>query len=246
MNANLFPVLVVVGIALVVLVGVLAFLAEKKRREMLQGVAASRGWHYTQRDDDWAHYFDGSPFGQGHNRQAHNILRGLHDGREFVGFDFVYHTTETSTNAQGHTSSREVKHWYSVLALRTVDGLPRLEVSPENFLGRAFGKLTNRDIQLESEEFNRAFTVVCPDRRFAYDILHPRLMEQLLVTRDVGWKIENGWILAIESGRHDVTDIDRRLAVIDGVLDAVPDFVRQQYGIPPAGPGGPSEQGGTA
>ena len=235
MDSSLLPVLFIFGVGVVVLVGVLAYLADKKRREMLQGVAASRGWHYTDRDDAWAHHFDGSPFGQGHNRQAHNILRGTHDGREFVGFDFVYHTTETSTDAQGRTSRREVKHWYSVLALRTADGLPRLEVSPEGFFGRAIGKLTNRDIQLESEEFNRAFTVVSSDRRFAFDILHPRLMEQLLLTRDVGWKIENGWILAIEPGRHDVEDVDRRLAVIDGVLDAVPGFVRQQYGLPPAG-----------
>ena len=175
------------------------------------------------------------PFGRGHNRQAHNILRGIHDGREFVGFDFVYHTTETSTNAQGHTSSREVEHWYSVLALRTADGLPRLEVTPEGFFGRALGKLTNRDIQLESEEFNRAFTVTSDDRRFASDMLHPRLMEQLLRTRDVGWKIEQGWILTVEDGRHDVAEIDRRLAVVDGVLDAVPGFVRRQYGLPPRG-----------
>lgn len=238
MNATLLPVLLVVGIGVVVLVGVLAFLAEKKRREMLQGVAAVRGWQYTQRDDAWAQHFEGAPFGHGHNRQAHNILRGAHDGREFVGFDFVYHTTQTSTDAQGRTSSREVSHWYSVLALRAADGLPRLEVNPEGFFGRALGKLTNRDIELESEEFNRAFTVSSPDRRFASDILHPRLMEQLLLTRDVGWKIDQGWILAIEPGRHDVDDMDRRLAVIDGVLDAVPDFVRQQYGLPPAGTGG--------
>lgn len=235
MDSSLFPVLVVVGIAGVALIAVLAYLFEKKRREMLEGIATARGWSYTRRDDSWADRFDGAPFGRGHNRQAHNILRGPHDGREFVGFDFVYHTTETSTNAQGHTTSREVKHWYSVLALRTADSLPRLEVSPEGFFGRALGKLTNRDIELESEEFNRAFTVVSSDRRFASDILHPRLMEQLLRTPDVGWKIEDGWILAVEPGRHDVTDIDRRLGVIDGVLDTVPDFVRQQHGLPPRG-----------
>lgn len=241
MNASLLPVLFVVGIGVIILIAVLAYLAEKKRRELLQGVAASRGWQYTRRDDSWAGYFDGAPFGRGHNRQAHNILTGTHDGRDFVGFDYLYHTTETSTDAQGHTSSREVSHWYSVLALRTAAGFPVLEVSPEGFFGRALGKLTNRDIQLESEEFNRAFTVVSSDRRFAYDILHPRLMEQLLLTRDVGWKIQQGWILAVESGRHDVEDIDRRLAVIDGVLDAVPDFVRQQYGVPAAG--GTGEEG---
>jgi hypothetical protein len=234
-NSSLLPLLFVVGLGVVVLVAVLAFLAEKKRRELLQSVAASRGWQYTRRDDAWARSFEGAPFGRGHNRQAHNILTGTHDGRDFVGFDYLYHTTETSTDAQGHTSSREVSHWYSVLALRTAEGFPVLEVSPEGFFGRAIGKLTNRDIQLESEEFNRAFSVVCSDRRFAYDILHPRLMEQLLQTRDVGWKIQQGWMLAIEPGRHDVTDIDRRLTVIDGVLDAVPDFVRQQYGLPPAG-----------
>ncbi|MGN6577805.1 MAG: DUF3137 domain-containing protein [Nocardioides sp.] len=243
MDSSLLPVLFVVGVAVVVLVAVLGFLAEKKRRELLQRVAASRGWRYTRRDDAWAGYFGGSPFGRGHNRQAHNILTGVHDGRDFVGFDYLYHTTETSTDAQGHTTSREVSHWFSVLALRTADGFPALEVSPEGFFGRAIGKLTNRDIQLESEEFNRAFTVVSADRRFAYDILHPRLMERLLLTRDVGWKIQQGWILAVEPGRHDVTDIDRRLAVIDGVLDAVPDFVRQQYGLPPAGTAG---QEGTA
>jgi hypothetical protein len=234
-SSSLVPVLIVVGLGLVVLVAVLAYLADKRRREMLQRLAASRGWQYVPRDDSWAHHFEGTPFGHGHNRQARNILRGLYDGREFVGFDFVYHTTETSTDANGHTSSREVAHWYSVLGLRTVDGLPRLEVSPEGFFGRAIGKLTNRDIELESEEFNRAFTVVASDRRFAYDILHPRLMEQLLLTRDVGWKLDQGWILAIEPGRHDVADLDRRVAVIDGVLDAVPDFVRQQYGLPAAG-----------
>ncbi len=243
MSSSLVPLLFVVGLGLVVLVAVLAYLADKKRREMLQNLAAARGWTYTQRDDAWAHHFEGAPFGRGHNRQARNILRGVHDGREFVGFDFVYHTTETSTDADGHTTSREVSHWYSVLALRTADGLPRLEVSPEGFFGRAIGKLTNRDIELESEEFNRAFTVVSSDRRFAYDILHPRLMEQLLLTRDVGWKIDQGWILAIEPGKHDVADIGRRLTVIDGVLDAVPDFVRQQYGLPPAGQTG---QEGTA
>ncbi len=63
-------------------------------------------------------------------------------------------------------------------------------------------------------------------------------MEQLLLTRDVGWKIDQGWILAVEPGRHDVAAIDRRLSVIDGVLDAVPDFVRQQYGIPRVGRSG--------
>lgn len=229
----MFPLIFIVGLVLVVGIAVVAYLADKKRREQLQGIAASRQWHYQERDDSWVDRFEGDPFGRGRKRQAHNVMTGKHDGRDFVGFDYVFHTTETSTNAQGHTQTREVSHWYSVLGLRVGADLPRLEVSPEGFFGRAIGKMTGRDIQLESEEFNRAFTVECADRKFAYDVLHPRLMEQLLRTRDVGWKVQQGWILTIEPNKHGVEEIDRRLMVIDGVLDALPDFVRAHYGLPP-------------
>lgn len=218
--------------ALVIALAVMGFVAEKKRREALAAHAATRGWAYTRRDDRWVQALPGDEFHRGHNRQAHNILTGLHDGREFVGFDYVYYTTETSTDAKGNTTRREVAHWHSVLALRTADGLPVLSVSPEGFFGRTIGRLTNTDIELESEEFNRAFTVQCEDRKFAYDILHPRLMEQLLRTRDVSWTLGGGYIVSLESGRHTIEEIEPRLAVIDGVLDAVPDFVRQQYGFP--------------
>ncbi len=233
MNSALLPVFLVLGLGLVALVAFLSYYLEKKRRDLLSAAATARGWSFVERDDRWCDAFAGSPFGLGHNRQARNILQGLHDGRPFVGFDYVYHTTETSTGPNGTHSSREVSHWFSVLALQTVPGLPALEVSPEGFLTRTIGRLLNKDIELESEDFNRAFTVTCPDRKFAFDILHPRLMEYLLTSaRDVAWKLSNGYVLTVESDRHDVAEIDRRLAVVDHVLDTVPDFVRQQYGMP--------------
>ena len=58
--------------------------------------------------------------------------------------------------------------------------MPPLSVDPENFLDRFVGRLSGNDIDMESEEFNRAFTVSCPDRKFASDVLHPQLMEFLL------------------------------------------------------------------
>jgi hypothetical protein len=228
-------VLVVIGaVALLTLVGVLGWLSEKKRREALEALAAQRGWTWVKRDDSWCERFDGNPFGLGHNRQAHNVLRGVHDGREFVGFDYVYHTTETSTDSEGRTSSHEESHPFSVLALRVGAEVPALSVTPEGFFSRAVAKLMNRDIELESEEFNRAFTVQCKERRFAYDVLHPRLMEYLLTVRHVAWRTTNGWILTVANGRHKPEQIEPRVAVIDRILDMVPDFVREQYGIPGA------------
>ncbi len=219
-------------IAVMVLVAVLAFLAERRRRERLTAFAAARGWTLVRRDDRWCDTFDGAPFGTGHNRQAHNILQGQHDGRALVAFDYVYHTTESSTDSNGNHSSREVSHWYSVVGLQVGASVPALSVTPEGFFSRAIGKLLNRDIELESEEFNRAFTVTSPDRKFASDVLHPRAMEYLLTVRDLAWRTTNGSILTIESGRHEPAEIDHRVVVLDRILDLVPDFVRDQYGIP--------------
>ena len=97
-------------LAFMVLVAVLGYRAAKKRREGFAALAAARGWSYAERDDRWCDTFQGSPFGNGHNRQAANILTGQYDGRSFVAFDYVYYTTETSTDSQGHSHTHEESH----------------------------------------------------------------------------------------------------------------------------------------
>lgn len=226
-------VLLVIGvIALVVLAGVGWYLYEKKRREALISLANANGWAIDERDDRWCSAFEGAPFNIGHNRKAKNVMSGQHDGRPFVGFDYVYYTTEWDTDSNGNRRKKEVAHWYSVLGLEIGASVPRLEVTPEGFFGRAVGKLLNNDIELESEEFNRAFTVSSPDRKFASDMLHPRLMEYLLTVRTVAWRTSNGWLLTIENGRHSADEIMPRVQVLDRILDMVPNFVRQQHGMP--------------
>ncbi|MFL6157784.1 MAG: DUF3137 domain-containing protein [Marmoricola sp.] len=227
-----FILFIVVGFGLVALVGFLGYLAAKKRREELSALAAQRGWTYTARDDSWAERFDGAPFGLGHNRQAANVLQGTYDGRGFVAFDFVYHTTETTTSGPNNTTStREVSHDYSIIALSTGAVFPHLRVSPEGMVKRFFGRLTNSDIELESEEFNRAFTVNCEDRKFATDVLHPRMMEYLLTLRELSWDLRNGSLVVTAPGRHSVAQLDTSLAASDGILDRIPDFVWKAAGL---------------
>ena len=220
-----FVLFIVFGLGLVALVGFLGYLAAKKRREELSALAAQRGWSYTARDDSWADRFDDAPFGLGHNRQASNILQGTYDGRGFVAFDFVYHTTETTSGPNNTTTTHEQSHDFSIIALGTGVVFPHLRVSPEGMVKRFFGRLTNSDIELESEEFNRAFTVNCEDRKFATDVLHPRMMEYLLTLRELSWDLRNGSLVVAEPGRHSVAQLDQSLSAIDGILDRIPDFV---------------------
>jgi hypothetical protein len=215
-------------VALMIVIVVVSFVAAKRRREALSALAVQRGWSYAPSDDRWVSAFDGAPFGLGHDRRAGNVLNGRYDGRSFVAFDYRYSTTETTTDAQGHTQTHTEVHPYSVVALDTGVALPTLSVTPEGFLGRMVGRLTNTDIELESEEFNRAFTVRADDRKFATDVLHPRMMEYLLRIPDRGWRFSDRWLLAIRPGRHSVAELDARLTDLDGILDLVPGFVWDQ------------------
>jgi len=212
-------------LVLVVAIGVLGYLAAKKRVAEFQTLAAQRGWIHVERDDRWVVAFDGAPFGLGHNRQARNVLRGTWSGRPFIAFDYVYYTTETSTDAEGHTSHREQSHSYGVVAVESGAPFPALEVTPEGFFTRMLGRLTNRDIELESEDFNRAFTVTCPDRKFASDVLHPRTMEFLLAHREAAFRFDRRHVLVVRPGQASILEIEARLSLADELLDQVPEFV---------------------
>ena len=111
------------------------------------------------------------------------------------------------------------------MAVNTGAVMPALEVTPEGLVQRFFGRLTNSDIELESEDFNRAFTVTCPNRRFASDVLHPRMMELLLQWPELAWRFDADSLLAIRPGKHDITEIEAKLAALDAILDNIPDFV---------------------
>ena len=211
-----------------VLMGVLGIwylnhLAAKQLREAMASLAASRGWAYTARDDRWNDQFLGTPFGLGHGRRSTNVLTGEHDGRPFVAFDYLYYTTERA----GETH-RQVPHPFYVVAIDMGASFPPLEVSPENFLERFVGRLTNRDIELESEDFNRAFTVTCPDRRFASDVLHPRMMQLLLRTPEAGFRFDRRWAIHVELGTVALDGIEPRLRRVDAIVDQIPEFVWKQ------------------
>ncbi len=238
--------LVLFGVGFVLLLGLLIWFAaqaEKKRRAELAALAAQRGWLLTERDDRWVDRFEGSaPFGQGHNRQARNVLTGRHDGRPCVIFDYRYDTTETSTDAKGNTSSREVTHSHSVFALETGVAFPVLSVAPEGFFTRLVDLVVGADIDFEWDEFNRAFRVTSTDRRFASDVMHQQMMEFLMPHRKSAWALRNGAILLTTSGRYDLATLDDRLGFVDSVLDLVPDFVWEnaRHSPPGASPAPPA------
>jgi Protein of unknown function (DUF3137) len=207
-------------LVIAVLAVVFSYLAAKKRREEMYSFASSRGWRYEVEQPLLVDRFSGPPFGLGFGRSAYNVLYGTHDGRDLVSFDYEYKTR--SSNGKQTTTHT---HRFSVLGLSMQVLMPPLSVDPENVLDRMVGRLSGNDIDMESEEFNRTFTVSCPDRKFASDVLHPLMMEFLLQHRQLGWRFERDSMLVVATGARTPAEIDATLAVMDGITDRVPEFV---------------------
>jgi hypothetical protein len=214
------PAIVVVILALVAYAG---YVQAKRRREEMAAYAVSRGWRFELDQPALVHRFHGAPFGRGDDRRAFNVVYGTHDGRDFVSFDYEYEET-TGSGKDRRTTTYD----FSVLAMSMTVVMPALEVSPEGFFGRLVGRLTNSDIELELEDFNRAFTVQCPDRKFASDVLHPQMMEFLMQYRDMAWRFERDSMLMVTQGRRTIPRIDWTMQVMDGIADRIPEFVWRQ------------------
>jgi hypothetical protein len=228
-------VLLPLGLVLVVVVAVLSYQADKKRRAVLQSFALSNGWTYAQRDDSWCERFAGSPFGEGDNRKAVNVLRGEHGGSGMVAFEYSYQTH--TTDSKGHRST--TTHRFAICALALPASLPGLELAPESAFSRLAGHLGFGDVELESEDFNRRYRVSAGDQKFAYDVLNPRTMEALLTRPALHLRLLDADALCWESGRLDPVALLARLSTLELLVAGIPSFVWSDRApsaeIPPGG-----------
>ena len=209
----------------------LGYLARKKRREEMAALAAQLGWRFDptkdrSHDDEYAHF---EIFRRGHSRCAFNTLTGevTIDERNYPAKmgDFVYKiTTSTGKSTQTHT----YRFSYLILHLPFAN-VPDLLIRREGMFDKLAGAFGFDDIDFESAEFSKRFHVKSPDKKFAYDVIHPRMMEFFLA--------DDSPTVDIELGRCCLSDGRRRWSgdefhtTLDWVarfIDLWPDHVTAQ------------------
>ena len=174
---GLIPLILVLVLAL--LVAAVAYLQHQRKLERQREfgeLARGHGLNFSIDDP-----FDtlGEPFAllrRGDGRGVENVMWGMWQGHEIRTFDYWYY--EESTNSKGHTS-RSYSRFDCALTLIDAS-CPTLQISEENVLTRLADVLTFRDIEFESDEFNRRFTVRGADERFATAFCDARMMDWLL------------------------------------------------------------------
>ena len=167
--------------------------AEKERQAALRALATELGLDFdpspdSDHDDEYAQF---EIFRRGHSRIARNTLRGQLElfGRacDVCAGDFRYKVTSSN-------GKRTTTHTYdfSYLIVHPPWHTPALLVRPEGMFDKIASAFGFDDIDFESAEFSRKYFVKSTDKRFAYDVLHPRMIEFLLRSGPLMLDIENG------------------------------------------------------
>ncbi|GAA0621818.1 hypothetical protein HPO96_28775 [Kribbella sandramycini] len=132
-------------------------------------------------------------------------------GERVWACDFTYQAMRSSTAAKCH-----------VVAVSLPTALPPLAVFPKN-------PMLPGNLEFESAEFNRTFSVECFDRRYASAVLTPRVMEWLLTYPKLQWKVDGNVLLAWNAGYWTADVVRHSTAAFDGLLERIDPYVFEEF-----------------
>lgn len=221
-----FPLAPLIAVLLVgaVLAGVIYSLIQaRKRREAMFGLAQKLNLGFDPGEDrEIADRFNFlKQLAQGENRYATNVLSGSYRQNEILAFDYHYETH--STDAKGNRTTQH--HWFSFFILMLPVTFPELTVRRENLFTRIAEVFGYQDIKFESAEFSRTFNVRSPDKKFAYDVCHAKMMEYLLANRDLSLEIENNALALAFNTRLSVEQIEANLQRLIEIRSRLPEYL---------------------
>lgn len=170
------------------------------------------------------------PFDRGHSRRIDNLILGEWEGKFCAAFEYSF--------KEG--SGKNTSHYaYTVCMFRLMEMVfPRVELRPENLFDRLGTAVGIRDIEMESEEFNRRYRISCEDRKFAFKLLDPRMMEYLMRIPPRHWQLRSNYMVVVSKTRE-AMETERILVDMNGFLEAVPELVQAEIGSAPAPANGP-------
>jgi hypothetical protein len=206
-----------------ILIAAAGWHASAQRRKELLAWATARGLVFCSGRTDRLEreYPDFSCLQQGHSRYGYNLLQGRWGDRAMLGFDYRYVT--------GSGKNRQV-HQFSAVILDSPVQLQPLLIRPEHLFDKMSAFFGFDDINFESAEFSRRFFVKAANKRWAYDVIHPRAMEFLMAQPPFSIQFDFGRVICYRDRRFAPADFETACRVVTGLLDLLPEYVVRQQG----------------
>lgn len=242
---------IVFGIFVVIIVAILSGQMTAKRNAEMQALANQYGFEFYPEGMKVADYeaslnslfgFGGPSvtcphpaefvpffdmFDRGHSRYLRPAIVG-NDHRGFKWFLFDYRYTTGS-------GKNQATHSHSVIIVKTNLLLPTMSMTKEHFLNTVGKMLGAHELQVESEEFNRRYYIKTSDSKMSLDLLHPQMIEAMLVQEHMEWFTSGVFIMIPVYGKASPAEFARRKPYIDEFLSLVPTYYQQdhQTSVPP-------------
>lgn len=192
--AAMEPLLLVVAALVAILYAWWRHEAARRRREAMRAFATKAGLGFSASDHLGLVALPFRLLDKGDGREVANVCSGSVGELDVALFDFTYH--EVTTDAKGNRHRRYYHHSCVVGSLGGV-WVPHLTIKPEGVLSRLADAVGLRDVEFESEEFNRAFQVTGGRGRFPYALVDAGMMTWLLAeARNVHFEVAGDRFLA--------------------------------------------------
>ena len=161
-----------------------------------------------------------SRLSQGENRYAFNILRGTYQDQPLFIFDYHYQIG----------NGKDVEHHLCtmLMLIEKESCFPKITIRPERsdtFLSRMDAVLDEQDVKFESVEFSKVFRVVSTDKKFAYDVCNPQMMEYLLANPFLDIEIQGPAILLAFAPQMSVDRIEFNLQRLAQIRSLLPQYL---------------------
>lgn len=199
------------------------FLEQTRHAKRLKAFAEQHGWTYRPEGGELLTGLKGFPFGFGTGRAAIDVVEGTYSGVAAASYTYSY-----DQQVAGEYAGEQV---FTVTQALLPAKLPRLDLVPEDAGTRVLSQFGLADIDLESAEFNRTWRVLSDDKRYAIDVVDPRMMLALMRNRQQGVavRIDGDKVIAWSAGVAHVRDLARRMDLVASISKAVPAHVVRRY-----------------
>lgn len=207
-------------------IAIASILLKQRRRDQFSAFARQFGFQYSVQDPFGLLGLPFVLFRRGDGRGIENVVWGDWNGTDLTAFDYWYSEEASSSSGAGSKST----HRFECVVTEIEAACSALSISPEDLLSRLADGLGFGDIEFESDEFNRAFTVKSKDRKFANDFVDARMMHWLLADGgSYSFEVCGKWLL-VSTGRLRPTELVPVIGTAKAFRDQVPEVVYSLYG----------------
>lgn len=164
-----------------------------------------------------------STFNTGDSRRVGFAAKKSLPDRQIAFVEYQYST--------GSGKNRST-HYFDIVLVNWAYCLPEFEIRPQDFGDNIAGFFGLKDVQFESDEFNRKFYVRFPSREIAFDFIHPQLMEEMLRSWTLKWQGQMYWVVFIFSRGQGIAmmpRIEHELRVFEEMMQP---FVKEKVHNP--------------